>query len=588
MPGGRRGLSCRLLIQVRGDTEGLMAPKMNHLWTLRVLGVEFWGECNEKGSAMRRYLFACVALVMALAVAGCGSSKNQAGNTASKGGVGSSKQYAELRWGMLDWQTTALEALKNPNPAPYGLESLVTQYLVEFEADGKVKPGLASSIEQPNPTTYVYNLKSGVKFSNGHPLTVADVVYSLDRDLAGKEAWTRAYWGDVASISARGSSAVVIKLKQPSAIWEDIVAFTSPIIEKAQAQMVGEKALGLPGKLPIGSGPWEFSEYKPEVSVQLVPNPYWKGAKRPARKISISLFKTETGLALALRSGAIDGASFYQDHKIFANIPGVRQVTAPGDFVSMLDMNTTRAPFNDVHVRRAVAYATNTNGIIKALYAGTATEDKSIVPVSLFANLGSASEVNEVLDKLPKYDYSLSAAKRELAKSAYPHGFSTEIEVEAINSSAVSVAEIVASELAKIGITAKVHEMPESEAATVSTSNKVTLFVTETGSVYPDPEGMMSTLLPASQIGGATGLNEARYDNAEVNKLLTEESATMNTHERLQLIGKLLSIVGSDVPYVPVFTPDEVSAISEKYVDPTFSIWTSVFRSWALGIKLAH
>ncbi len=489
---------------------------------------------------------------------------------------------------MLDWESTAVEDLKNPAPEPYGLESLVAQNLVEFEPDGKVKPGLASSIEQPNQTTYVYNLRSGVKFSNGHPVTAADVVYSLDRNLTGKEVWTRSYWGSVSSVSARGNSAVVIKLKHPNAVWEDILAFTSPIIERAQAERAGEKALGTPGNLVIGSGPWEFSEYKPEAGVRLVANPYWTGTKQPARKIDVSLFKNETSLALALRSGAIEGAFLYEDPKIFANIPGMRRITAPGDFVRLIVMNTTRAPFNDLHVRRAVAHAIDAKGIIKALFPGTATEDVSVVPAGLFAGLGSAGEIDEVLGKLPKYEYSLSAAKQELAKSGYPHGFSTEIQVEEADSSGVSVAQILASELAKIGITANVREIPTSESSTISTSNKLTLFVSLTGSVYPDPEGMMSTLLPASQIGGAAGLNGARYDNAEVNGLLAQEIETLNTHKRLQLIGKLLGVVGSDVPYVPVYTTDEVGSVAEKYVFPTFSIWTAVFRPWALGVKLAQ
>jgi peptide/nickel transport system substrate-binding protein len=535
---------------------------------------------------MKRYVCVCVALVMIFAIAGCGGSKGQTGS-AAKSEAGSSKQYAELRWGMLDWGSTTLEGLKNPQPAPYGLESLVAQYLMEFEPDGKVKPGLASSVEQPNPTTYVYDLRSGVKFSNGHPLTMADVLYSLDRDLTGKEVWTSLYWTNVSSITARGNSAVVIKLKRPSAIWQDIMAFSSPIIEKAQAEKVGEKALGTPGNLVIGSGPWKFSEYKPEASVQLVSNPYWTGAKRPARKIDVSLFKTETSLALALRSGAIDGAFLYETPKVFANIPGMRQLTSPGDFVRTVVMNTTRAPYDDIHVRRAIAYATNAKGIINALFPGTAVEDASIVPSNLFADIGSTSEVNAMLGKLPKYEYSLTAAKRELAKSAYPHGFTTEIQVEAAEADAVSIAEILASSLAKIGIKAAVNELQSAAGSALYASDKGTLSISETGAVYADPDALLTGMLPASAIAGGVG-NTARYNDAEVNRLLMEEGETLDPHQRLQLIAKVLGIVGGDVPYVPIYTTDEVGSVAEKYVFPTFSIWTAIFRPWALGVKLAQ
>ncbi len=549
--------------------------------TLIVSRVGFGGSANEKGSRMRRYICVCVGLLTALAIAGCGSGKGQAGNTASKGETGSSKQYAELRWGLLTWPG-GIDDLKVIWPQSYEIEGLVAQNLVEAEPDGKPKPGLASSFEQPSPMTYIYHLRSGVRFSDGHPLTSADVVYSLERNITGKEVWTHGYWVNVASVSARGPDTVVIKLKRPDAVWQDVMVFTSPITEKAQLARVGEKALGTPGNLPIGSGPWKLDGFTPEASAELSPNPYWTGARQPAKKISITVFKDEASLALALRSGAIDGTFGYAAPKTFANISGVPQLKAPGTSETQVVINTARPPFNDVHVRRAIAYATDAKGIINALYPGAATEEASIVPSSLFAGLGSTSQANELIGGLPKYEFNLAAAKRELAKSAYPHGFTTTVYAPAPEASLVSAAQIVASDLAKIGITAKLHEVPRDEEETVV--NKVTLYVSTTFSVYPDPEGMMSSLLPPTQIPEP---NVAHFNNAEVNKLQAEEGETLNTTKRLQLIGKLLGIVGTEVPYVPVFTPDALASLSTQYVFPTFSNWTILFRPWALDVKLA-
>ncbi|MFZ2050733.1 MAG: ABC transporter substrate-binding protein, partial [Solirubrobacteraceae bacterium] len=143
---------------------------------------------------MRKYLCACAVVALAVTVAGCGGSKGQAASTASKSAAGSSKQYAELRWGM-----TPFPGKLDFNRVGYGptsaVEALAVQNLMEFEPSGKVKPGLASSVQQPNPTTYVYHLKS-VKFSDGTPMTSADVVYSLDRDVYGKESWAKSFWED--------------------------------------------------------------------------------------------------------------------------------------------------------------------------------------------------------------------------------------------------------------------------------------------------------------------------------------------------------------------------------------------------------
>ena len=531
---------------------------------------------------MRKSMCVCAALLTALAVAGCGGGKSQAGNTASNGATGSSKQYADLRWGLLTWPG-GIDDLKVIWPQSYEIEGLVAQNLVEAEPDGKPKPGLASSFEQSSPTTYVYHLRSGVRFSDGHPLTSADVVYSLQRNITGKEVWTHGYWINVASVSARGPDTVVIKLKRPNAVWQDVMLFTSPITEKAQLAKIGEKALGTPGNLPIGTGPWKLDAFTPEASAELSPNPYWTGAKQPAKKISITVFKDEASLALALRSGAINGTFGYAAPKTFANISGVPQLKAPGTSETQVVINTAQPPFNNVHVRRAIAYATDTKGIIAALYPGAATEEASIVPSSLFVDLGSTSQVNELIGGLPKYEFNLEKAKQELTKSPYPHGFATTVYAPAPEASLVSAAEILASDLAKIGITAKIHEVQRDEEQP-SLYNKTTLFVSTTYSVYPDPEGMTSSLLPPAQIPNP---NVAHFNNAEVNKLQTEESETLEPAKRLQLIGKLLGIVGAEVPYVPVFTPDALGSLSSQYVFPTFSNWTILFRPWALDVKLA-
>lgn len=534
---------------------------------------------------MRRYLCAGAVLAAALTIAACGAGKGQQHGVASTEGPGSSKPYPELRWGELA-TTGPMDWNKNVE-TQVSIESLTVNTLMEFEPDGKVGPGIASSVEQPSSTTYVYHLKS-MKFSDGKALTAADVVFSLDRNIDGKETWGKAYWEDVASIAAPNSSTVVVKLKQPSAVFQDVVAFTGEVIEKAAAEKVSEKELGTPGHLLIGTGPWKIDSFKPEVSVELSPNPYWTGASRPAQKITVDLFKTEASMALALRSGAIVGAFNYESPKVFADIPGVRQLTAPGTTTTLVSADTKLAPFDDVHVRRALAYASNVKGMIDAIYPhGEATEDATVIPPGFFSGLGSQSEVSKVLGSLPKYEFSLLKAKQELAKSAYPHGFSTEVQVDQLESAAVSSAEILSADLAKIGITANVHVLPSSDTETVLYGGKSKLEVNTIYGLYPDPEGFMSSILAPSQINPpGSGFNSANYRNAEVDRLMPESLRTLDPAKRLQMIGKLMGIVASEAPYWPLYTHAAFWALSEKYAMPSVSWWTTEWGPWGLGVKL--
>lgn len=536
---------------------------------------------------MKKRLYVAAALVLAVIVAGCGGGGGQSTKVASSSEEGSSQSYAVLRWGEspfpgpLDWQKSTW--VQNVQ-----IESLVVQGLVEPEPSGKLKLGLASSIEHPNPTTYIYNIRKNVKFSDGRLLTAADVVYSLDQNIANKESGMKSFWVDVASVSSRGNSSVVVKLKQPNPVWPDIIAFSGQVYEKAAAQRVGEKAQGTPSGLLIGTGPWKFDSFTPEASVQLSRNPYWTGPRQPAEKIVFSFFKSEGPMALALRSGAIDGASWYNTPKLFQNLPGVHALSAvPRGVQTYLAMNTASAPLNDVHVRRAIAYATNVAGMIKALFpSGDASENSTMVATGLFSHFPS-DQVSAMISALPKYSFDLEAAKRELAKSAYPHGFSTEVQALATESVLVDTAQILASDLAKIGINAKVRELQPSEAADFFGA-KVKLFVGELGAVYPDPEADMAFMLPEAEIrppGG--GGNVAQWRNHEANSLLSQESKTLDAAKRLQLIGKLLNIVNTEVPYRGLYSNGEFASLSDKYVFPHSSEFVDWYTPWALHVKLA-
>lgn len=534
---------------------------------------------------MRKYVLAGVVLALTALVAACGGSgKGPSGGVASNGTTASSQTYPEFRWGEtpfpgpIDWDDNLWGQVGQ-------IEALVVQNLVTFEPGGKLKMGLASSIENPNPTTYIYHVRSGIKFSDGKPLTVADVAYSLTHDWSGKESEVKSYWEDVSSVSTRGN-AVVVKLKRPEAVWPEVLAFSSQIVEKAQAEKIGEKAMGTADGLMIGTGPWKFDSFTPESNVQLSRNPYWTGPRPPASKISIDLFKSQSAMALALRSGAIDGATTYESPRLFADIPNTHSLGGALEWTSYLAIGTTSPPLNDIHVRRAIAYATDTSGMVKALLPpGAAIPGKTMTPPPLFANF-NPKLVSEMYASLPKYEFNLAAAKQELAKSAYPHGFKTEIQVLATGAVLVSAAQILAADLAKIGITATVHELQLDEARNLF-GNKVKLFLNEFGSPYSDPDGVIGLLFSPKQIG-VGGLNLASYKNSEIDNTLLPEEQTDVTEptRRLRLVTKILRLVGAEVPYLPLFEHGSYATLSNKYVYP-FSIWTQTYNPWALEVKLA-
>jgi ABC-type transport system substrate-binding protein len=116
------------------------------------------------------------------------------------------------------------------------IDDLTLESLLKLGANGQIEPELATSWAQPNPVTYVYHLRQGVKFWDGTELTSADVVYSLNYERApGSEAAIG--FSSVKSIAADGPYAVVVTLSKPDASWQyTLGAYNARIFEMKFAE----------------------------------------------------------------------------------------------------------------------------------------------------------------------------------------------------------------------------------------------------------------------------------------------------------------------------------------------------------------
>ena len=150
--------------------------------------------------------------------------------------------------------------------------SLMCESLLLQAPDGSLQPGLAT-ISNPSPTTMVFTLKPGVKFWDGHAVTSADVVYSLDRNTdpgwAGSTAGVQPGEVDPGDRPTQ----VTITLKQPDYWLEgELASMPGIVIEKSYAQKQG-KNYGTPAGGIMCTGAYEFKSWKPGVGVTAVREP---------------------------------------------------------------------------------------------------------------------------------------------------------------------------------------------------------------------------------------------------------------------------------------------------------------------------
>jgi peptide/nickel transport system substrate-binding protein len=228
------------------------------------------------------------------------------------------------------------------------------------------------------------------------------------------------------------------------------------IFEK-QFEQAHAATFGQPGTLVMGSGPWEIKSLDPTKGEELSANPHWWGGKIPIQHVSFTFFANETSEAMAFRAGEIDFTFFVSSPRSFTALSGTKPLSAQSCSNGFFSMNITQPGWNDVHVRRAVAYALNRTDIIAAA-GGYAAPIYTFTPPSLLNSIASQSQINALLNSIPLYQYNLTKARQEMAQSAYPHGFSATI-VSPTGGNTTTLNQVAAAELAKIGIRLTIKQM---------------------------------------------------------------------------------------------------------------------------------
>jgi peptide/nickel transport system substrate-binding protein len=488
-----------------------------------------------------------------------------------------------LRVGLTGTISTLDPAVSNS-----GLEQMMANLglegLMKYRSSGALQPNLAKAVSNPNPLTYVYTLRRGIKFWNGHELTARDAAYSLNYYRDPKHGTSgEPGFGDIRSVEARGRYKVVITLKARNVAWQSVLARSGWIFEKKFAD-AHPGTMGEPGVLMMGTGPWKFVRLDPTRGLELSANSRYWGGKVPIKRISVKFIPDLTNMALAFRAGEIDVVPNLTDPAAFKNASGANIIAVPGCDLVYLPMNTKRPPWNDVHVRRAVAYAVDRKGLVAAWGGGLAGVPLStlILPVQL-RTLGSKTAVAKALKSVRQYRLNVTNGRREIAQSNYPNGVSTEIVIPNFTVF-TKVGEALIAMLDRVGIDARPKIVGLAEFIAALTGPRDNIGALLTGNPCSiDPSYNPSQNLASEQARDGGG-NTANYTNAAVDSLIAKGQTTSNRAKRLAIYKKLLTIVGRDMPYVPLISATRTVAISRKYKWPGYSLVT-LEGQWALSIK---
>ena len=233
--------------------------------------------------------------------------------------------------------------------------------------------------------------------------------------------------------------------------------------------------------------------------------------------------------------------------------------------VGYFGFNTSKPPFNDPLVRKALSYAINKQAILETVYTGQAEIADGLIPNSSWAYDSS----------ITSQEYSIAKARALLAEAGYGDGFAMDLWAmpvqRAYNPDAVTMAKLIQADLQKIGI--EVDIVSDYEWSTflrkIAEGEHQSVLLGWSAD-HPDPDNFFSTLLSCAS--AITGSNRTFWCNDEFDQLIQDALQTNNINRRKAYYSKALKLINQEVPLIPI-------AHSKRYQARANNINGTVLRS---------
>ncbi|GAA3074803.1 ABC transporter substrate-binding protein [Streptosporangium carneum] len=504
---------------------------------------------------------AAVVALLLLPVAACAGS-------AQKGGSGADRDTLVWAFGVAP---NSLDIAHGFDTASTTIQLAVLDTMVTLDAKGVPAPGLATSWTQPTPDSYEFTLRKGVKFTDGTPLTADDAAYSLSRHLdPAVTSQAASYFTTVKKAEAVGADKVKVTLTRPNPAFLAVSAIAWQVVPRKLGE-AHPKDLGSPEVGTLGSGPFKVVKFSLTSGTVLERNDAYWGPKPALRRVEIKTILDAETLRMAVRSGEVDGTDILtpREARKWTGLPGVTTTFYPANNIAYLALAVGNGPLKDVHVRRAIAHAINRKALSDLMTGGRGSLAKTMLPLPQITAL-----YGDDVPDFPDHPFDLAAAKAELAKSAYPDGFTMSVPY-ASGTDGATVMQAVAADLAKIGITLNLEPNPADKyRARVMEHDR--LSVQYANLTYGTPEPV--EVLPDMISRGAAepqGFNFSGYGSAEVDaRLDTLASATGD--DRKKQVTALLTEIAEQVPYIPLFHSSSAIALRDGFT-ASVGTWTPSF-----------
>ena len=408
--------------------------------------------------------------------------------------------------------------------------------LVRMNEAMEPQPALAESWQVIDPETYIFKLRTGVKFHNGREMTAEDVKFSLDRvaDPATTSRWSAFSLPQYDHTEVVDPTTIKLVNKNP---------FAPQIDGLAKVMIVAKENVADIGTQPIGTGAFQFGEYVQDdhLTIRRFAD-YWDKDHVYLDQVVLKTIKDATAVVQALKTGGVD--SVWQ-----LSTPHADEVAKDPNLalyhgqknavVQMLMVDNNQPPFNDVRVRQALSYATDRKAINEVAFYGQFLTHEYDVPLP---------EDNWAFNKnLAKAEYDLNKAKQLFDAAGVSSGTTLTFQaISTANPEWVTTGEIIQQSLSKIGLKVNIDKVDLAAWAAVFAPPQDKQWgarIITNGNVgYSDPFFFLVTL----QSKSSTNYNH--YKNDQVDDLLARAQTTLDRDQRMSLYAQAQELIAKEVP----------------------------------------
>ena len=439
---------------------------------------------------------------------------------------------------------------------------------------GLMEPGehVAESWEvSEDGTTYTFKIRPGILFHDGSELTAEDVAFSMERLLAVNKgfSWLFSNVLEPEGIRVVDDATVEFTLNAPYApfvpsLTQLFIVNRDLIMENLEDGEFGE--MGDYGQAFLrdndaGSGPYVPTRYERASILQLERfDDYWRGwSEGQLESVDYRVVEEEATVRTLMNSGQADMIDQWQTPNTYEQLAQNADVHVQEDPSAQLfhvEMNTQRAPLDNLDVRRAIAHAFDYGTALEQIFKG-AVQAQGPVPVSAWAAYGREPTVEPYTQDMELARQALEASGVDPSGVAltyvYPEGGNVQRQAGLL----------LQSNLAELGITLELQEVPwarivEMSASPESTPDMAAIYDTLK---YPHPDSHLYGMYHPSALGSYRTIS--RYEVPEVTELLEEARRETDIEKQLDLYQEAERLIVADYPSIYVANPMHRIAFAE-------------------------